>query len=101
MTDLVGIVRMEGKPVISCRAWAEATTKEQRADLWEALIRQQWADAGAENAGFDDFVWAWLDRNASRQEGFLVSVVGPGYWEALTARFFSSSSPDGQEGDNV
>lgn len=88
-----GIVLMDGKPVISYRAWREARTNQQRADLWAALILAQFVRSGADDVRV--FARTWLDKNAKRRGDNAFALVHPVYAGILERRFFDDAH-DGQ-----
>jgi hypothetical protein len=84
-----GIVLMDGKPVISYRAWREARTNQARADLWASLILAQFTRSDVDDVRV--FARAWLDRNAKRRGDNAFALVHPVYARLLEQRFFETA----------
>lgn len=97
MDTTASITRMGGTSVIAFAAWREAVTDEQRADLFEGLVRQRFRDAGdlVRDAGWAAFALAWLTDNRVKRTGFDLPVVAPGIAGILADRF-QRSAHEGQ-----
>lgn len=96
MDTTASITRIDGQSVIAFAAWREAVTDEQRADLFEALVRQRFQDAVdlVRDAGWAAFALAWLRDNREKRT-FDLPVVAPAI-AAILADRFQRSAHDGQ-----